>query len=55
MTDEEECGVLVYEASVTSGYDPFTPGHASITDSLLVFDDFQEYAEGTMTVQIEVK
>ena len=54
-TVDEDCGEIVYEASVTSGYDPFAAGHADIQDNVLHFDSFEEYEAGIMTVQVNVK
>ena len=57
MTNDNDCGQIVYSASTTSGYDPFTAGHAVIDNNVgvLTFNDFHNYSEGMMKVQVEIK
>ena len=57
MTNDVDCGQIKYTASSTSGYDPFTPGHALIDENVgeLTFSDFHNYSEGMMQVQVEIK
>ena len=55
MTDDEDCGNLVYEASVDDSYDPFSVNHAIITDNVLVFENPDEYNAGIMTVKVDIR
>ena len=55
MTEDPDCGEIVYEASVTSGYDPFAAGQADMSDNIIHLDSFSEYEAGVMTVQIDIK
>ena len=55
MTEDADCGEIVYEASVTSGYDPFAAGHADMSNNIVHLDSFSEYEAGVMTVQIDIK
>ena len=55
LTADADCGSLSYSASVTDGYDPFVAGNAFIEGSNLVFENFIDYDEGAMTVQVEIK
>ena len=54
LTNDDDCGEIIYSASVTSGYDPFSAGYATNTEGSLVFSNFQQYEEGTMTVFIDI-
>ena len=60
VTDNHVCGEARYfaEAITTNGgYDPFTPGQASIDqfNGILTFNNFDQFTEGTMTVKVDIK
>ena len=41
--------------SVTEGYEPFGPGHATSTDNVILFENFHEYEQSIMKVQVDIK
>ena len=55
LTEDAECGSVVYEASVVSGYNPFAAGYAYASSNILQFDSVSEYEAGVMTVQVSIK
>ena len=50
LTSEPECGDIVFSFSVTSGYNPFTNGDATIANNVITFNNLSIYTDGQMTI-----
>ena len=55
LTNESDCGSLVYTASTISGYDPFSAGNGgSISTTQLTFSNLGAYPIGVTQIQVQV-
>ena len=56
QTSVADCGTITYEMTLTStGYDPITPGYASMSGNKMTFTDLSLYDVGLIEVRVDVK
>ena len=54
ITDDADCGSIVYNFSVPSGFDLFSSGLANANDNVITFSNLSAYEVGLIDVQMEV-